>query len=426
MKAYVYATGAVIPPFNDPVGQMPVLNVPLDDYRRQELSCLVDAVVPVQDPAEIPPEKCLILGDDCFVTRFFLRRLLRQHERTGAGGQAGVPEGPYTAEKGGLDSFSWRSLPGDGRAAAFPLWLWSGGAVSREALAEAPLLLVEQQVRVFVPDAFRVAEEEDLKLVVTREGILALRHWSRLPDINQLAFTAWWADFRPRNLAWFLWKGLSALSLNKWKILGRVNKIGRGCDLHPTATVELSVLGDGVTLAPYAHVVGSFVGAGSRVESHAHVMGSVLGERSFVSYKSSVVSEVTFPEALASPPGAHCGVLGRKSRAMTGSYIYDTKLDPRGLQEIKVLHRGQLVSSGRRFLGMALGHGSILGAGTYFQSGLEVPNNVVIVRDREQVISKAGHAQGGQVYSLQDGELLPYGQRYRERHAAKETPTTED
>jgi hypothetical protein len=87
------------------------------------------------------------------------------------------------------------------------------------------------------------------------------------------------------------------------------------------------------------------------------------------------------------------------------------KLTRGDLLDVKVLHDGRLVDSGKKFLGACLGHGAIVGTGLWLQSGLTVPNEYTLVRDRADLVARIPEGKGGEVLSLQAGELKPYGRK---------------
>jgi hypothetical protein len=57
-------------------------------------------------------------------------------------------------------------------------------------------------------------------------------------------------------------------------------------------------------------------------------------------------------------------------------------------QDIRVPLDGELHDTGQRFLGAAFGHRSRIGTGFWLASGRMVPNDYLLVRDPERVLTK--------------------------------------
>ena len=80
------------------------------------------------------------------------------------------------------------------------------------------------------------------------------------------------------------------------------------------------------------------------------------------------------------------------------------------LLDVKVKHEGRVVDSGKKFLGICVGHGSVLGTGLWVQSGVEIPNDYILVRDRSAIVTKIPDGMEGKTLSLHgDGVLRPAG-----------------
>lgn len=423
MKAFILKTDTIIEPFLDPAREMPVLNRPLGQYVAETLEKYFDEVRFIDTLDEAPAERALVIADDCFLTPHFARRIAKRLEQ-GGHGQICLEEGDYTKDKEGLDTFDWRAVD-SGRVAAFPAWITDGSPVTQESLDSLAPLIVPQWSWKFTPPGFEAREDEyfQMEILVTNEGILRLRHWSKLVEVNHMALTAFWTRIDPLYWAWASWRVLSGmvfgLTLDKYKLLRRLSHIGKGCDIHPTASIEASYIDDGAQIGPYAVVTGSYIGKKARIESHGTVIGSFLGDQSFISFKTHSMSSVLMQKAAISFPGFQVCVVGRETIQATGSYLTDIRLTPQGLKDVKVMHKGQLVESGKQFLGSAVGHNCVIGSGIWLNSGLSIPNRTTLVRDRADMVMKLPELDPEETYSLQEGEVLPFGQRYRERKAAR-------
>jgi acetyltransferase-like isoleucine patch superfamily enzyme len=147
------------------------------------------------------------------------------------------------------------------------------------------------------------------------------------------------------------------------------------------------------------------------VEGQSEVSLSTIGERAVVSFNTRIVASVLYPMSMGSYPCMQMCLLGQRAMHMGGAYPIDMKLSRGELLDVKVKHQGRVVESGKKFLGICIGHRAIVGTGLWIQSGVEVPNDYILVRDKDAIVTKIPAGMEGQTLSLQpDGQLRPYGQ----------------
>jgi hypothetical protein len=416
MIGYIVRTGARLQPFGDPIGEVRLLDRPLEAHQRAVLARFCDRVEVIDSPAGATAEQAVLVDDHLYFTWQFLRRALRAARGSGRSAlRFALAESRFLREKAPLGALDLREGPAAagagevaGAHAPLPLLWWSARPKPGD-LPSLPLCAVKIAERTFVPKNLRLLRDDlTLTYSITSEGVLSLRHWSHLLDANQVALASHWLDFSVGRVLWLAWRALTAFSLDKHLVAQRINRIGRGCDIHPTAFVAGSVLCDGARVGPQSVVFGSWLGEGAQVEGQSEVSLSVLGERSVVSFHTKLTASVLYPMSLASYPAAQMCLLGRRALHMGGSFPIDMKLTRGDLLDVKVRHEGKLVDSGKKFLGVCLGHGAIVGTGLWLQSGLEVPNEYTLVRDRASLVTRIPDAKPGEVLSLQEGELRPY------------------
>jgi carbonic anhydrase/acetyltransferase-like protein (isoleucine patch superfamily) len=247
-------------------------------------------------------------------------------------------------------------------------------------------VVVDPEEKVFelpVPRTYMGADK--IEVGIARHPVMTLHHWVHILWANQNAggiemrvTPGWKMALRG------LWAAIRAFSFNKWKVLRKLNHKGRGCDIHPTAVVEGSRLGDGVKIGPHARVLFSTLGDGACVMTGAQVELCVLGERTLVSDQTVVRLCVLYPEAVASQYLMQQCVLGRQAVTTGGGFTMDLNWE----QDIRVPLDGELHDTGQRFLGAAFGHRSRIGTGFWLASGRMVPNDYLLVRDPERVLTK--------------------------------------
>lgn len=368
-RVYVEPSGRRIEPFGDPPGEAPIGNRPLADWQAEAFR-----EAGLEPVSELRPP-CLVVPDTLFTTAGALRRFVDGAAgrdavlvlRESVFGRGSVPVQPHvTPVEGG-----WR----------FEKVRFESGR------GEAPVDVVvdpEEQVIKLPAPRYYVGTDE-IEIGLARHPVITLHHWVHILWANQmvggieLLSTPKW-----KWLARAAWAFLRCWSFNKWRLLGKLNRIGRGCDIHPTAIVEGSTLGDGVTVGPFARVLFSRLDDGVTVMSSAHVELSTLGARAIVSQGTVLRFCVLYPEAVAGQYLMQQCVLGRRAVTTGGAFSIDLNFE----QPIRVPLDGELHSTGTQFLGSAFGHGCRIGTGFWMASGRAVPNGYFLIRDPDRVLSR--------------------------------------
>ncbi len=370
VNVYIEPSRRRIQPFDDPVGEVPIINRPLRSWLEAAIG---EAGLTVIDGLRPP---CLVVPDNLFVSGGALRRFVEE-----AGGRDAVyvlGESRFgkstTAMQVGVVAIDggWR----------FEKVRWDSGKGG-----EPVDVVIDPEERVLEMPISRVflGTDEPVELGVPRHAIACIDHWFHLLWINHLARGIDLRNERRATLALrILWAIVRSFSINRWKVLGRLNRIGKGCDIHPTATVEASTLGKGVKIGPYARVFMSHLDDGAEVMGQASVELAALGKNSIVAQNCVARLCVLYPDAVSAQDVIQQSVLGRGCVMTAGSYTYDLNFE----NDIRVELDGRLQSTGWQFLGSAFGHGSRIGTGIHLASGREIPNGYKILRDPAAVLTK--------------------------------------
>lgn len=224
---------------------------------------------------------------------------------------------------------------------------------------------------------------QNLEFPVTATVAAELRHWVHILWLNHLAMGMYWMERVRQHPLWMLGRALSAFPYNHGAVQRRLVVQGRGCRIHPTAHVEMSVLGDGVVIGPHASVRNSFVGDAAVIGERATLLTSLVGAGSFVTHKTFLVWSAAYPEATIGNYKLQVSLIGRKAHLNPWAGLIDAKF--RGA--IMVQRQGQLYSTERSFLGSCVGHQAWLAAKVLIQPGRTVPNNTVVVMRPDEVIA---------------------------------------
>ncbi len=368
MNVFVEPTGRRIQPFDDPIGETPVCNRTLAQWQAQAFEEAGLRRILRREPP------CLVVPDTLLVSGSALRELVDR----AAGKNAVLVLGESV--------FGKTSTPVQPHVTRTPEG-WRFEAVRFCSGGDEPAVdvVIDPRERLFnlaLPKQF--TGEDNVELSIPRRLVMTLHHWVHILWANQLAggtevlnAPRWQLGLRVISAV------AQARSLNKWDILGKLNSIGKGCDIHPTAIVEGCTLGDGVKVGPYARLLFSNLDDGAQAMAGAYVEMCVLGKKALVTEQSVLRLSVLYPEAVASQYLMQQCVLGREATTTAGAGSFDLNFE----NDIKVKLDGELHTTGTRYLGSAFGHRCRIGAGFWLAAGRVVPNDYFLVRDPNLTLS---------------------------------------
>ena len=369
MQVKVTVTGRRVEPFGDAPGAVLIHNRPLSQWRIEALEALDLEVT------DAPSGPHLEIPDTLFTTAGALRRFID----AAAGGNAVLVL---------KDSFFAKYTTPVQADVVKTEEGWRFEKVRFHSGEEGPYRDVvvdpeEKQVSLPMPKYYLGVDK--MEMGFPRLPFLTIHHWVHILWANQvamaiegLAVPKWrWAV----KIAWAI---LRARSLNKWRVMGKMNTVGKNCDIHPTALVEMSNIGEGVEIGPYARVRFSRLGDNVKIMAGAQVEFSVVGDKVWLGQECCLNHCVAYPEAIANQRIMQLCVLGNRVVTTDGSWSMDLNFE----KEIRVTMDGKLYNTGQRTLGSAFGHNARVGCGVWLASGRSVPNDTFMIRDPRKIISK--------------------------------------
>jgi len=355
-------------PFNDAPGSLLIGNRTLAEWQDEAFN---GAGLRRIETPELP---CLQLPNNLFITAGMLQAFIR-----GADGRNAVlvlADSRFGSSSTPVQRDVTRVEEG---------WRFDRIRLTLDASADTHEVVVDpSEVKIDLPMNNPYLKQDQLEIGLPREPVMQLDHWVHLLWANQISggMTA----LRMPKWLWLvriIWAVLRRFSLNRWKVLSGLNRIGKGCDIHPTAIVEGSTLGNGVTVGPYARVMMCHVDDDAVIMAGAQVEFSTLGKSAMVSEQSVLRFSVLYPNAVASQYLMQQCILGRGAVTTGGAFTMDLNFD----REIRVPLDGELHGTGQQFLGCAFGHGARIGTGFWLASGRAIPNDYFLIRDPEQTLS---------------------------------------
>jgi hypothetical protein len=376
-------------------------NVTLADWQQQVLSGEGLEVCPVRGPEGIRESHCLVTYDDVFFTRRVLRSLLREARGASESLRCGLPAASLLVGRTRALQDLEEAEAGGTRLALYRLFVLQAESPVQDAAGLAAELRRARPVRaefkekiLTVPTPKNIMGDSAYRHPLTSSVVMHLGHWVHVLWANQLSVQIHWVQTILDHKAWTAWKllegSLQAVLSRRWSRpgfrhawMGRLNRIGRRCDIHPTARLEFAQLGDGVRVGAFALIRGSLVGEGSVLEDRVNLQYSVIGPGSFMSRNASMALCAGYPGGNLSIRGVQASLFGRDC-AMTSAGVV---LDLRTQGEVQVATAGGLKSVGTNFLGACFGHRTFLGADVHVNSGRQIPNGVVLIKAPGEVLS---------------------------------------
>lgn len=368
----VIETGACIEPFLDPVGQLPLLGTSFQALAEQEV--LASGVAPGR----------VTRADHAIATAALIRELAARAQ--GAGPWRLTV--PADSALGRLSP--GRSEPPQGGTLAFDVFLDAPvGAGLEELRQRAKPVLVSGPTRHFRRELARLGPPPHHLELPDDERIAAhIEHWMHLlwlgplliPALKQRLGTTWRRG--PVHRSW----------------------VARSAKIHPTAYVEDSVIEADVQIGAGCSIRQSYLGAGSRLGDFTKVVRSVMGPATHTLADGTFMHVVSLGEGTLTNLLMRDVLIGRRVFLTTGVIFWADDLG----REIFVEHRGARIATGRRVLGGAVGHGSVLGARTIVAPGVALPNRTTVVMRRDEGVTKIESVAAGTPLCWDDARLVPY------------------
>ena len=379
MRAYMVQSNKRIEPFGDHPRHCLVANRELGQIQRQVLQDLGLELKTTPDASKVEdPEEHIIFVDSLLFTKEVLQQFLSEARR--------LKRCAICAAKPGL--FTLRSMvtTQDVQIHADRVEYGLRYVPALELRGEqVPVVLDLDQFSEPIPMPSHMHGGHEHRIPITDTVLIQIDHWANLWAANLGMLVAEVARLRKAPKVRLLGLALRARSWNKWKILRQVNKIGKNCDIHPTAYIEGSTIGDNVMIGAGSVIRLSLVGDGTAIGSNVTMEFSIAGEQCAIDSGSGAFGAVLYPGAVTSAGVIYFSLCGRDTFIAEGVSLSDFRFDQRC---VTVTKDGNLVDTGSIGLGSCLGHGVYLGAGCVVAPGRAIPNGLRITPDEMRIIRK--------------------------------------
>jgi carbonic anhydrase/acetyltransferase-like protein (isoleucine patch superfamily) len=391
MKTIVIRTAKNLPPFGEKPDALFFGGQSLAQYREGALRrCRLPGLVEgelhqeVQGPA-------LLISDDHFVSFRALRFFVAAARKANKPVRLSLPPSRFLElslplqdvdtdpDLGAAFSVAFvppgKSLkPGDAFQLEKAHWLDPG---YKEHLVDAPL-----------PRHIFQREQSAFSFPLTSMVVMRLRHWIHLLRLGNFMPQIQLIDRATANPLGSLWRALWALDPRaqvRWEKLKAafVYRSG-GSFIHPTATVEASILGRNVHVGAYAYVVGSVVGDDVVIEDRANINYACLAPGTFVSKNSTVVSSTAFGDTDVCTNGIQYAVVGKRCALTSWAQPLDWNVSG----PLTVMDGEEARPVGELPCGVAFGSDVLVGANVLIAPGRAIPAGLRVIADPEAMLRR--------------------------------------
>jgi len=394
MKAYIVQSNKKIEPFGDSPRDCLIANRKLSELQRQVLQSLGMELKTIPDAAQIEdPDEHIVLGDSLFFTKELLKEFINRSRRMKSRTTCALKPGLVTLHSmvatQGVKIYADR--------VEYALRYMPAQNMRGEPV---PVVIDPEQSFQVVPMPEHIRGSQPYRMPLTDTLLIQVDHWTNLWAANMATRLAEVARLMKAPKLKMLGLALKARSLNKWRVLHQINKIGKNCDIHPTAYIEGSTIGDNVIIGAGSVVRLSVIGDGSAISSNVTIESSILGEECTINSGCTVFFCVLYPRAVSSSRLLLTSTCGRDTFISDLAGLADFRFDGK---RIEVMKNGVLVNIGVINLGACLGHGVYLGGGCGVAPATAIPNGLRILPKKPLIgeFSPDGTIPGHRVINMQ-------------------------
>ena len=365
MRNYLYRlkTGRRLFSFNDDIRHIPVCGKTLSERQKEAVKINGCKIADVDSESEIREKQYFIFEDDLFFTREFIRQVLLSIRSDKSSKQYCLGNNKFNRQI----VLPHSSNPdGNLRFAFYFRNIERPETIQHEIsqeLFENELILPDQIVK---GGTYYVGRTDCF--------ISRIASPFHLLQIN-LAFNLMRTIPVQRALPEWLFRLFGHPgSRIYYHALRRMNKIGKNCQIHPTAIIEASILGDNVSAGANSIIRFSHIGSGTSISENVAVINCVAGKNNMIANSNFLSFNLLFDNVFLIHGPYQFSVFGNNV-SVFAVINCDIRLDQKS---IKIPTDQGVLDSNQQLLGIAYGHYSKTGGGNIIAAGRIVPNRRVI------------------------------------------------
>lgn len=344
--------------FGDPIGDCPILGIPLREWQEKVIAQHGCKVMDVEYKAAIMDASYFVFEEDLAFTAGFIEKLLKLSSNSTQSLQFGLEDNsfnerfvlPHTKDRSSLD-FAFYFIHNRNEEV--------NRITVKQDLYPTYIRLPKQIIpsgtyEVYQCDTFisRMASPFHLQQFNVAANLMRAVSWKkRLPKWLNQRFSKPHAKSFHRTL----------------KLL---NRKGKGCYIHPSAVVEGCILEDGVYIGANCTLRLSHLGENTIVQDNVSIVHSVIGKNNVIANNNHVSMCLSFDEVYLIHGPYQFSTFGKSSAAFAVINC-DIRLDNK---TIKIPTDVGILDSNQPLLGIAYGHHSKVGGGNIIAPGRIVPN----------------------------------------------------
>lgn len=379
MKAYMLKSNKTIEPFGDHPRDCLIINRKLGDLQKETLHGSGHILKPVADVSETKDEEeHIIFVDSLYFTRELLAEFITRSRKHGGHTVCAASPGVTTLRS--VISTQDVMVHPD----RFEYGLHYLPARSQNETPVSMVIDLDQFYQAF-PMPEHIFGEKDYPIPVSNWLIAQIDHWTNLWAMSIATILSEGAKLRKTSQLKLFGLALKAHSFNEWRVLSKLNRIGRSCDIHHTAYIEGSTIGNNVRIGAGSVIRESIIGDNSYIGNNVAIDLSVVGEECNIRNGAIVQYGVLYPGTFTMNRLISISLCGRNTFIGDGVVLCDFRLDRK---PVTVIKDGQQVDTENTFIGSCLGHNVYLGAGCILAPGRTVQNNTRITPDESRIIRK--------------------------------------
>jgi hypothetical protein len=355
LPLYIITKGQHLEIFEDPIGEVLVLNKRLADWQ-QDVAKRAGLNAQFVSDIENKTLPYFVMNEDVFFTQRFLIEFVRRAMATGRNCRAGLSK----------NELQNRLVRSHSSAMHVPQGYCYDLKYVVDSSSQEEFILIQMDDLKYstIPLPRAISKTRETTYCSSTIALLQITSPLHLYQANMHAnFEAGAARSLQANKP----------SMTE-KLDERCNRIGRNCSIHPTAFLEGCDIGDGSQIGAYAVLRYSTLGRAVRIADAVNMFRSVVGENSQICEQHRVIMSVIYPECFLISGALQFSIMGYAS-GIFAAWITDARMDQ---QTLKTVVGGKIVDSGLPYLGCIMGHHAKVTAGVVTAPGRVIPNGAEI------------------------------------------------
>ncbi len=379
MKVYIVQNIEKIEPFYKEARDFLIRNKKLSVLQNEALESLDLVPTIVKDFSEISDEnEYVVFGNNLYFEPGLLREFIKRSRKMNSPTVCAVRNGIFT-KRTFVNTQDIKKVDGH---IEYKLWYFPKTPFIKST---KPVIfdLDTNLENLLMPR--HILKEREYLIPATPYPIIQINHWSNVWAANLISIFSDVYRMQNESKIKLFMHALETISFNRWNIAGRMNKIGKNCDIHHTAYIEASTIGNNVVIAAGAVVRESVIGNGTVIGNGVTVETSTIGDECTI-LNGHILYSVVYSGLLSVTHMISASVIGNNCFIGSGVVLTDFRMDGKTMHVIK---DNKKIDTENVFLGACLGENVYLGANCVVAPGRSVPNNSRISLEKNKIINKS-------------------------------------